>query len=125
MKIQTLRDVLWTAQKGCCWICGGRMMKVSGHYVPQMATLDHLWPKSKFGTIGDLGVTLLAHGSCNAERANPMPSDDDIRLLVRTYRAIPRQWIQSEIRKAELEIRSRRASALRLGICEAIIGEAA
>lgn len=124
MKSATLKEVLWTAQDGCCWICNGRMAK-GEHKHGQMATLDHIWPKSRFGAIGDLGITLLAHRSCNADRGNPMPSDDEIRVLIRVYRAIPRWWMEAEIRKAELEIKARRASALRMGICETIVGRAA
>jgi hypothetical protein len=116
--LRPLQDVLWEAQAGKCWLCDGRMHfygKMSG----EAASLDHLWPKAKFGNVGDIGVTLLAHRRCNQARGDALPGDDDIRFLVSVWRKVDRHWldVNREMIEATLrfvEAHRTRAEILRL-----------
>ncbi|MES3028523.1 MAG: hypothetical protein V4820_11795 [Pseudomonadota bacterium] len=124
MKVQNLREVLWDAQKGKCWICDGNMRKRGADH-PTQATIDHLWPRKVYGGIGDIGITLLAHKACNGNRGHSMPTDADIRKLVSVYRSIPKWWLDGAAREAVAQARNARAFEVRGMICEAIAEVAA
>lgn len=91
--VRPMKDVLWEAQGGMCWICGHRMV-LGGRQHGRIATFDHVFPKSKFRAMGDVGIVLLAHRDCNARRGDPMPSDDELRVLVRIWRSVDREWLR-------------------------------
>lgn len=126
MQTPTLRDVLWVAQdRGRCWICNGQMSKKDANKNPKAATLDHLWPRKHFGRIGDVGLTLLACKACNTDRGHTMPSDDDIRTLVRVYRKIPAWWLEMAAADAARQATAARVAELRRDICSTFVRAAA
>lgn len=100
-----LKDVLWNAQAGDCWICKRGMVR-KGSNDPASASLDHIWPKGRYGCIGDIGVTLLACRSCNAERGSPKPSDADIRQLVKVWRKVDRRWLRWNLQMIEADLKT-------------------
>lgn len=124
MKTPTLKDVLWTAQEGRCWICRAHMRKAQ-HNHAQTASLDHLWPRKQYGAIGDIGITLLAHKRCNEDRGATLPSDDDIRILISVYRLIPAWWLEMASRDAATQARNARAFAVRSDIVATLAAGAA
>lgn len=106
--LRSLKDVLWEAQDGECWICRRRMIDPvakRGHNHPDRASLDHVFPRSKFRKMGDIGIVLLAHQACNQARRDPWPSDDEIRSLVRVWRRVDRNWLEAqlELTRAQIE----------------------
>lgn len=101
----TIRDVLWEAQDGMCWICGQGMLRKASN-APLSVSLDHIWPKSLSGELGDIGITLLAHRNCNAVRGNPPPTDDDIRALVAVWRKVDARWLRWNRQQLEAELRT-------------------
>lgn len=113
--LRPIQDVLWEAQRGKCWLCDGRM-HFYGKKTGEAASLDHLWPKSTFGNVGDIGVTLLAHRRCNEARANTAPTDDDIRLLVRVWRQVDTHWLDVNREMIEASIRTVEAQRTRAAI---------
>lgn len=100
-----LKDVLWEAQRGRCWICAGRMRFYGGRQ-PEGATLDHVWPKGRYGQIGDVGVTLLAHRRCNELRGSPIPDEQSVRALVTVWRKVDRNWLSANLEMMEAGLRS-------------------
>lgn len=117
----SLKDVLWIAQHGDCWICK-RQMHRKGSNDPNSASIDHVWPKAKYGAIGDIGVTLLACRGCNGKRGSPHPTDAEIRSLLRVWKAVDRRWLSWNVRMIELdlaELEKRRARVELLRILEA------
>lgn len=100
----TIKDVLWAAQDGLCWICRTPMQK-RGSNDPCSSSIDHIWPKATHGEIGDIGIVLLAHRQCNERRGSPQPSDEEIRALVRVWRAVDRRWLSWNIAAMEGEVR--------------------
>ncbi len=94
----TLSAALWEAQGGVCWWCGQPLSPFAGGKLA--ATRDHVFPKSRTGPLGDVGVTLLAHRACNAKRAASWPTDDDIRTLVRVWRRMPPELMHNWRRSA-------------------------
>lgn len=119
MSIPAFRSLLWRAQDGKCWICSQKMLNNGNK--PESATLDHLWPKSVYGHIGDFGLCLLAHQRCNSKRGNPRPTDDEIRQLIATYRRIPTTTLLGELRQLEGLLAGVEAVKLRRGIVEHLI----
>jgi 5-methylcytosine-specific restriction endonuclease McrA len=115
----TFRQLLWKAQGGSCWICRQGMRQ--GGNNPTSATLDHLWPKSVYGHIGDFGLCLLAHAKCNANRGNKRPTDADVRRLVEVYRKIPVTELLAELRTLEAAIAAEKATRLRKAIIEQFV----
>jgi non-ribosomal peptide synthetase component F len=113
--LRPLQDVLWEAQDGKCWLCDARM-HFYGKKEDQAASLDHLWPKAKFGNVGDIGVTLLAHRRCNELRADTLPTDEDIRHLVRVWRRVDRHWLDVNREMVEAAIRTVEAHRTRAEI---------
>lgn len=114
----SLRDVLWRAQDGDCWICRRRMQR-RGSNDDASASIDHIWPKARYGAIGDIGVTLLACRGCNGRRGSPHPTDGDIRALVGVWRKVDRRWLRLQLQMMEsdlraLEIRKARVDLLKL-----------
>lgn len=114
----SLKDVLWLAQGGDCWICK-RQMQRKGSNDPNSASIDHIWPKGRYGEIGDIGVTLLACRGCNAGRGSPQPADSDVRELVKVWRLVDRRWLRWNLQMIEsdlkaLEMRRARVELLRL-----------
>lgn len=101
----SLKDVLWSAQEGLCWICR-RGMQRRGSNEPASASLDHVWPKGKYGEIGDIGVTLLACRACNGARGSPQPTDDEVRALVRIWRLVDRRWLRWNLQMIEADLRA-------------------
>jgi hypothetical protein len=117
----SLKDVLWSAQGGRCWICD-RQMHRRGSNDQASASIDHIWPKAKYGDIGDIGVTLLACRSCNASRGSPQPSDADVRALIRIWRAVDRRWLRWNLKMIEADLKTmevRRARVELLKMLEA------
>jgi len=101
----TLRDALWKAQAGCCWICREAMVD-GGKYPPhhtKRASIDHVWPKGIYGDLGDFGVALLAHRGCNQERGARTPSERDVRTLVRTYQRLDQSTLYRFLKEARRE----------------------
>lgn len=114
----TLRTVLWGAQNGECWICSCEMLD-TGSNDPRQASLDHLWPKARYGGMGDIGLTMLACRECNTQRGSPIPSDDDVRKLVRVWRGVDRRWLANHVKSAvnhaaDHLVKVQRADLLRL-----------
>jgi hypothetical protein len=99
----SLKDVLWLAQGGCCWICNGPMQR-KGSNEDRSASLDHIWPKGQYGAIGDIGVTLLAHRGCNGKRGSPKPTDEEVRALVRIWRLVDRRWLRWNLQMIENDL---------------------
>lgn len=122
MKITTLKDALWAAQGGKCWICGGKM-KYEGS-LNGSASLDHLWPKSAYKAIGDIGVTLLAHRACNVTRGAALPDDEDIRILIDVYTRLPREFMEENLRIVERQLESQKAWRVRGEILRALLERA-
>lgn len=115
MTRRPMKDVLWEAQSGKCWLCDGQM-RFHGKMSPERATLDHVWPKAYFGNIGDVGVTLLAHRSCNQARGAALPEDDDVRKLVGVWRRVDRYWLHCNLEMVEASLRTLEAQRLRASI---------
>lgn len=102
----TIKDVLWRAQDdGKCWLCSGQMQRKGSNH-PHSCTLDHIWPRGRYGAIGDIGVTLLAHKDCNARRGSPAPTDAEIRTLVSVWRRVDRHWLRWNLHLAEADLRA-------------------
>ncbi len=65
-------DILWTRQRGFCWICGEMMVRKAmkngnGSHDEMHATIDHLVPLSQGGS-NDISNLALAHYKCNCLR---------------------------------------------------------
>jgi hypothetical protein len=114
----TLRQALWKAQAGCCWICRESMRPLDARpaHHPKRSSLDHVWPRSIYGENGDFGLTLLAHQDCNSERGNRIPTDADIRLLVSTYRRLDRSVLTRFLAEAKLERARAEAAKARIAL---------
>lgn len=93
-----LKDALWAAQRGRCWICESPM-RFAGNKA-MSATLDHMWPRAGRGRLGDVGLTLLAHKACNCARGAAEPSDAAIRKLIGVYRRMPQAFLLGHWRDA-------------------------
>jgi hypothetical protein len=113
------RDALWQAQEGRCWICQGLMTRKAPNE-PHAATLDHIWPKARFGVIGNIGVTLLACKRCNGKRGNPIPTDDDVRTLISVWRRVDPLWIRWNMTQMEADLRALEAKRVRLEILKSL-----
>lgn len=114
-----IRDALWQAQGGRCWICDGDMRRRAPND-PKSATLDHLWPKARFGVIGNVGVTLLACKSCNGRRGSPLPTDAEVRTLVGVWRRVDRHWLRWNMAQMEADLRTLEAKRVRLEILKTL-----
>lgn len=115
IKMRPLRDVLWEAQGGRCWICEGRMVQTA-QYHAHKATLDHVFPRAKFRAAGDIGITLLAHSSCNSHRHDPWPTDDEIRKLIAIWRRVDPDWLRISHEDTERQGRALTATLARAEI---------
>lgn len=68
------RVALWMAQGGRCYYCSRHMVlplkQIKGQSSPaNMATLDHMLPRSRGGTL-TYGNTVLACHSCNCDKGS-------------------------------------------------------
>ena len=76
------RGKLFNEQGGKCYHCGGSMVlakgRADGRCEPDDATLDHLLPVSRGGTIGN-GNTVAACFRCNQDRGDGNPVNTPIR----------------------------------------------
>lgn len=111
----SLKDVLWLAQDGDCWICK-RQMQRSGSNDPASASIDHIWPKGRYGQVGDIGVTLLACRGCNAGRGSPLPTDTEIRALVAVWRRVDRRWLRWNLQMIEADVERLKVASTRVEI---------
>ena len=124
VKMRGLRDVLWEAQEGRCWICERRMIQTSNpHY--EQATIDHVFPRSKFKATGDIGLTLLAHKGCNGSRNDPWPTDEEIRKLVAIWKRVDRDWLKFSLSDVQAQAAHLRTMEARAEILSMYAGEAA
>jgi hypothetical protein len=114
-----VKDVLWQAQDGRCWICT-RMMQWRGSNEPTSASIDHIWPKGRFGAIGDIGVTLLACRLCNGSRGSPLPTDAEVRELVRIWRLVDRRWLRWNLDMMEGDLATIEAKRIRVEILRSL-----
>jgi hypothetical protein len=62
--------------------------RITTHHARQPRS--RLAKRSVYRENGDFGLTLLAHQVCNSERGNKVPSENEIRVLVSTYRRLDR-----------------------------------
>lgn len=72
---------LWKAQEGRCGICGGllhRALRLRDH---EGWNLDHVWPRSRYSSLGNRGNLLLTHRLCNARKSNREPTGCELVLL--------------------------------------------
>lgn len=116
----SLRDVLWSAQGGRCWICCGQMLR-RGSNDAASASIDHVWPKAKCGALGDIGVTLLACRSCNARRGDRLPTDAEVRTLVAIWRGVDPRWLRWNLQMIEADLRAVRVRACRAEILKLLV----
>jgi len=114
-----VKDVLWQAQDGRCWICD-RTMQFRGSNEPYSASIDHIWPKARFGVMGDIGVTLLACRSCNGSRGSPLPTDAEVRALVRIWRLVDRRWLRWNLDMMESDLAAMEAKRIRIEILRSL-----
>jgi hypothetical protein len=124
----TLRQALWDAQAGCCWICRVGMIppgQRGKHNHPMRASLDHVWPRSVYGENGDFGLTLLAHQVCNSERGNKVPSENEIRVLVSTYRRLDRGVLARFLAEAKNDAERATLAKYRAEMALTFLGRAA
>lgn len=119
-----LKDVLWDAQRGRCWLCDERMHyhAATAHSRPLAATIDHVWPVSIYGVRGAIGLALLAHHDCNVARGAIVPTDDDIRKLIVIYQRIPRWWLENAKAGLLRELRHIKLVRARAAVLDAILG---
>lgn len=126
--MSTLRNALWKAQAGCCWICRERMVPPTdprpAHH-PKRASLDHVWPRSVYGENGDFGLTLLAHRECNEQRGNRIPTDREIRELVAVYRRLDRGVLTRFLSEAKNEAARARIAKHRISLAMTFLAEGA
>jgi hypothetical protein len=97
LNLRPLKDVLWEAQGGKCWLCERRMI-FHGGTLQNSCTVDHVWPKGIFGKNGNTGICLLACRSCNNARGDVYPTDDEIRAFVRIWRKVDPSWLLGNLR---------------------------
>ena len=65
---------LFDAQNGLCYLCKGPLTVYD-------CTIDHVKPKSKGGK-DSLRNILLTHSTCNTEKSNRMPTEQEMAYLV-------------------------------------------
>ena len=70
-EIYGLRDALFTAQRGRCYLCWGRAGKT--------ANFDHVIPKGMGGK--NRHNVLISHPLCNTKKANRRPTQDELDFL--------------------------------------------
>lgn len=124
ISLRPTKDVLWDAQEGACWICGHRML-LGGRQHHQQATLDHVFPRSKFRAMGDIGIVLLAHKGCNGRRGDPWPTDDELRELVRVWRRVDRSWLNANLALIHKNLTALKTQASRAELLAIFAGAAA
>lgn len=73
---------LYKAQNGQCYLCGKPMKHV---------TQDHVIPKSKGG--GDYKNVLLTHESCNQNKNDRYPTQQELKTCVEIYNTIPAAFV--------------------------------
>lgn len=72
---------LWKAQDGRCAICGGRLIRDERFHDDSGWNLDHVYPRSRYGRLGNRGNLLLTHVACNTAKADRDPTGCEVIML--------------------------------------------
>lgn len=76
-----IENRLWKAQDGRCAICGLHLLRDERFRDDTGWNLDHVYPRSRYGRLGNRGNLLLTHVACNTAKADRDPTGCEIILL--------------------------------------------
>lgn len=72
---------LWKLQGGRCSICNEPLLRDERFHDGAGWNLDHVYPRSRYGRLGNCGNVLLSHMACNTAKSDREPTGCEVLLL--------------------------------------------